>query len=123
MPLLAPREVKTITVGMVATSATRTAALSPTTGTRIRIISIGIAAHALTTDPGRISVYFGTGANIGTNAGNEIAENRRAVIDITDRIVFNSEDGPVGAVDAVVSVRTSATLTNGTALIITYRQE
>jgi len=53
-------------------------------------------------------VYFGTGTNITTNAGKEIAN---FFMDLTDNpsdgIVFPQDSGPIGAADDVISIRSS----------------
>lgn len=103
------------------TATTRATAITPTSGKRVRIIAIRYNTQVA--DAHRTEVYFGTGANITTTAGKEIDEFTAAAANVTGGIVFNEGEGPAGAVDEVVSVRSSATLGTGDAVIITYREE
>ena len=104
-----------------AASSTRATVLTPTSGKAIRIISIEVNYD--NTSGLLIEVYFGTGANIGTNAGKEISE---GVYDRDDfhnhRVSWPDGGGPVGAVDDVLSIR-STVATGNTGIIVHYREE
>jgi len=86
--------------GTVATLAT------PTSGTRARIVYLSAMFDSGTA--ASFEVYFGTGTNITTNAGKEIAN---FFMDLTDNpsdgIVFPQDSGPIGAADDVISIRSS----------------
>ena len=103
-------------------STTRATLLTPTSGKKVRIISLEVtgqdaAAH-------NIETYFATGANITTNAGKEIAE---PLVDLTDAPNYHEPSpdggGPVGAVDDVVSMRCSTAPTTASIVHVKYREE
>lgn len=105
-----------------ANSATRATVITPTAATRIRVVSVRVVADGLTTDPDRIEIYFGTGANIDATPANAIGAY------ITGRAGSDGEGwpdggGPVGAVDAVLSWRTSTETETGLRIIVQYREE
>ena len=101
-------------------STTVATALTPTSGKKVRIISVLIAFEGSTSNG--LEVYFGTGANIGTTGGKEIAEAHQAAI---GPVFFAWPDGagPVGAADDVVSLRGTAAVAEDVDLIVTYREE
>ena len=128
MPLLSPREVKTITLAVAATSVTRATIITPTAGTRVRIISVSVAAHALTTDPGRVGVYFGTGAAYATNTTTVIGEIEFHKKDTTYsgyEVIgpFAIDNGPIGAKDAVVSWATEIETETAMRVTVVYTEE
>ena len=115
-------EVKTVRLTTGATSTTVSTELTPTSGKKVRVISIDLVTDSATA--ANFEVYFGTGANITSNAGKEIVETR---LD-TDNVPFFTKTwpdggGPVGAADDVVSIRTSADIGTGGFGILTYREE
>lgn len=103
-------------------STTRVTVATPASGKKIRIISCH-TTHGSTTGSHN-EVYFGTGANIGSNAGKEIIG---AIVDALDfpafGLVWPDGAGPVGAVDDVVSFRTQFNVTTNSFVIILYREE
>ena len=115
-------EVTQTTVDVGATSASRQTLLTPTSGKKARIISVQVASAVLTTAPGRVSVYFGTGAAYTTTIANAIGE---FVPTITGQqnIVFPDGGGPVGAVDAVVSGITETETETALRYTLAYREE
>jgi hypothetical protein len=96
----------------------------PSSGTskKIRIISVGVMSAANSTDPSRIEVYFGTGANITTNAGKEVAEMYTGTSG-ADREVWPDGGGPVGIANEILSWRTSAETETALSIIVHYREE
>lgn len=104
------------------TSTTRITVATPTTGKSIRLISCMVSLNSATVS--RFQVYFGTGANILTNAGKEIFE---AFCDVVDepnaRIVWPDGGGPVGAVNEVVSLIADPDIGTNGDVIIHYREE
>jgi len=70
-------------------------------------------------------VYFGTGANIGSDATKIIAEQYLDVgaNEANTAVVFPDGAGPVGAVDDVVSIRTSTDIGANGIVNIIYREE
>jgi hypothetical protein len=105
------------------TPTTTTAILvDPTSGKKIRIVSLGLSNASTTV--AQLEVYFGIGATIATNAGKEIAN-----IDI-DRgiegyhfISWPEGGGPVGAADDNLSIREDVSTASNMMLIVLYREE
>ena len=104
------------------TSTTRATILTPSAGKKVRVLSVRYSTQDATAHG--IEIYFGTGANITTNAGSEIDEARAAADDSTI-VPFFAPDGAgtIGAADEVLSGRVGATLSSGTIVIVTYREE
>ena len=104
-------------------SNTRATLVTPTSGKKARIVYITLFSASATGDS--FQVYFATGAGIGTTAGKEIAW---VYLDVTDlpsiTIVFPDGGGPVGAVDDVISIRTSnSDLAGNGQFLVGYREE
>ena len=114
-------DVKTITATIGATSASRNTALTPTSGKKVRIISIDVAGK-LTTAPDRVGIYFGTGAAYTTNPASAIAQGYLGTTGDFSR-TWPDGGGPVGAVDEVVSWITETETETGMDSTITYREE
>ena len=105
------------------TTTTRETIITPTSGKRVRIISCDCINNDGTITDGS-EVYFGTGTNITTNPASAI-------------FLFDGEvggprvlgrgwpdgAGPVGAVDAVVSLRGIGGTAANTKALINYREE
>jgi len=100
-------DIKTARSSATASNTVATLA-TPTSGTRARIVYLSAIFDNGTA--ASFEVYFGTGANITTNAGKEIAN---FFLDLTDnpsdQLVFPQDSGPVGAADEVISIRSSGT--------------
>ena len=98
-----------LTVRDSSTASTSVATLlTPTTGLKARILYITVTFDNGTA--AAFEVYFGTGTNITTNAGKEIADFFLDLVDKpSDHIVFSEDYGPVGAIDDVISIRSSGT--------------
>jgi hypothetical protein len=115
-------EVKTLYVATSGTSTTKATAITPTTGKRIRMISVQAVSGSATA--ANFEVYFHTGANITTTAAKAIF---LANLD-TDTRPYESHiwpegKGPLGAVNEVVSIRTSADITTNGYFVFTYKEE
>jgi len=109
-----------VTIG--ATSVTRAAALTPSALRRVRVISVSTVSNGLTTAPGRVGVWFGTGAEYVTTADNAIV----AFVPGTtgfQSMVWPDGDGPLGEVDEVVSWNTTTETETALFLTIVYREE
>ena len=119
-------EVKSL-LGTIGNTTTRATLITPTSGKKVRLISVVIPNDDDITDD--YEVYFGTGANITTTAANAIFQSsiRRgdvtAVFNTGRSIVWPDGAGPVGAVDAVVTGRRSVASGNTQNLIFQYREE
>jgi len=105
------------------TSTTRTTACTPTSGKKIRAIAVFMFTTSSTA--AAFEVYFGTGANIGSDATKIIAEQYLDVgaNEANTAVVFPDGAGPVGAVDDVVSIRTSTDIGANGIVNIIYREE
>lgn len=103
-------------------STTRATIATPTAGKKIRLLSVQLAMTS--TVISRFEVYFGTGADITTTPA-------KAVLDVILDVDFwpsffaawPDGAGPVGAVDDVLSFRTSANTSTDARIIVLYREE
>ncbi len=115
-------EVKSIVHSSTSDSTTRATALTPSSGKKIRVISCRLTNASLTVVG--VEVYFGTGALITTTPEKAIDY---ALLDIEDfavaTILWPDGGGPIGVVNEVVSLRTSANISGNVRLIIHYREE
>lgn len=115
-------EVKTARKTTVSNSTTRVTMATPTSGKKIRILSVRSSSKSATATP--FEIYFGTGANITTNAGKEVDNPN---LDLTDQpnafASWPDGAGPVGAADDVVSLRTEDDITTTGRVIVSYREE
>lgn len=101
-------DVKAQTAIITATQTARKTLITPTSGKRVRVISVmfGLALAADTT----AEVYFGTAAGIDTTPTKAIARGtvtRHLTNDTSTDLhpIFPDGGGPIGAVDEVVSHR------------------
>ncbi len=115
-------EVKAARLVSVDDSTTRATIATPASGKKIRIIALQVWTDSTTAAV--VEVYFDTGTNITSNAGNEIAEPRLDLDDFSHfDMVWPDGGGPVGGADEVVSLRTTANITVAVRIIIHYREE
>lgn len=114
--------VLSIVVTIGATSAARATALSPTTGKRVRIVSVQVTSHGLTTDPDAVSVYFHTGSDFTSDTSKIIAVFAPGTSGAQD-MTWGDGSGPRGDVDEVVSWRTETETETALHLVISYREE
>ena len=103
-------------------SSTRVTLVTPTAGKKVRIL------HAfLITESGTVTqfeLYFGTGANIGTDVTKYILESLLDLIDLPSVQVGSLDGGgKAGAVDEVVSMRTAVDIAASGTFAILYREE
>ncbi len=103
-------------------SSTRVTVATPTSGTRIRMVSIILMNFSATTS--QLQVYFDTGANIDTDISKAIGA-ARLDNDHTPNLVAAWPDGagPVGAVDDVISLRATPDVTTNAVIVCQYREE
>lgn len=114
--------VLTIRLLSVSDSTTRVTIITPTVGTRVRILSVRTKTQSTTGT--NFETYFGTGANIGTTAANAIFEPRLdADLHFNDGQGWPDGGGPVGEVDEVVSARTTSNISGDGTWLIAYREE
>ena len=115
-------EVKRAYKGSVSDSTTRVTIFTPTSGKKIRIISIDIST--LTPTAALVEIYLGTAASAGTDDTKHITQ---PYLDLDlDGHAFRSwpdGGGPIGAVDEVLSLRTDTNVTTSVRVQITYREE
>ena len=94
-------DVKSIGIVVGATAVNRATVLTPSSGKKVRIISVEVAG-SVTNAPDRVGIYFGTGAAYLTTAANVIAEGNIALDDDFYRS-WPDGGGPIGDADEVVS--------------------
>lgn len=112
-------EVKPVRVSN--TSSTTTGrAVTPGPGLALRIVSVEIV-HTGATANG-LEVYFGTGTNLGTNAGKEITEERSAAVGSEFR-AWPEGGGPIGGPGEPISTRGTDSVAQAVTCIIHYREE
>ncbi len=114
-------ETKTVFLATSGTSTTKATIITPITGHRVRIHSIFMNTVSATAS--QFEVYFDTGANITSDATKAIAA---CTLD-TDTQAFETvqfgDNGPIGVVDDVVSIRTSVDITTNGNFTIVYHEE
>ena len=114
-------DVKTKVVAIGATSASINTAIDPTSGKKIRVISLNLAANDATA-PDLVGVYFGTGATYLTNPASAIHQFKMEAFG--DRFVsWPDGGGPVGAADDNLSWITQTEIGTIMNLTIVYREE
>jgi hypothetical protein len=109
---------------MGGTSGSRNTALTPTSGTKVRIITINTHTLDLTTDPEIVYIYFGTGAAYTTNPEKALVAVRHGAGDGSlQNANWSVGGGPIGVVDEVVSWLTETETETGLFLTLHYREE
>lgn len=116
-------EVKTEWKQVVGTSATRDTFITPTSGKKIRIISVNFQHYGMTTDPDRWEIYFGTGVNISSTTTKAIGAYYPGASRGSDSQTWPDGAGPVGAADDVVSWRATTEAETAGSLTVHYREE
>jgi len=115
-------EVATVRLGTVADSSTRVTVVTPSSGKKIRIVSVGLHNRDVTRS--LFQVYFGTGASITTNPTKAIHEAHLGADHVGNSlVVWPDGGGPVGAADEVVSLAAAPDITTSGAVILHYREE
>ncbi len=103
-------------------STTRITAVTPAAGKRLRLISYQLSNSSVTAI--RFEVYFGAGANIAVDLNKAVAD---IILDIDNiastAMVWPDGGGPVGAVNEVLSFRTTIDVGANAYGIIHYREE
>jgi len=115
-------EVKMDRLALAASTSVQTVA-TPTSGKRIRLIGYFLSLGSNSANLA-VELYFGTGANIGSDDTKAISNPHLEQTDASEAVVGNFPDGagPIGAVDDVVSVRFNDTGDNVRVVVI-YREE
>ena len=114
-------EVKTARLATVSPANTRVTILTPTSGKKVRIVSCQLSCNNAGLNI--LEVYFGTGANITTNAGKEVMEVHLGAAVTAFGLTWPDGGGPVGVANEVVSLRVSADITVTGRVVISYREE
>lgn len=115
-------EVKSLYKVTATNSTTKATMLTPTSGMRIRIVSVQAVSGSAT--EAVFEVYFHTGANIAADTAKAIfIAYLDKALTACARQTWDAGAGPLGAVDDVVSVRTSADVASDGHFVITYREE
>jgi len=114
-------ETKQVYLATASPSTTKATIITPAAAKRVRIHSIFMNTASATAS--QFEVYFHTGANITSDATKAIAA---CTLD-TDTQAFETvqfgNDGPVGAVGEVVSIRTGTDITTNGNFTIVYHEE
>ena len=108
--------------GGPSTSLTRDTIVTPTSGKKIRIVSIQVSTRGLTTDPIQVQFYFGTGAAYTTTAGKVIGQYAPSTTGNKEQ-TWPDGGGPVGAADDVLSWRTDTETETSYEATVHYREE
>lgn len=104
-----------------ANSTARDTVATPTSGKKIRIISVNVRVNGAVDS---FEVYFGTGTNITSNTAKAITQGRVAAANEERSVTWPDGAGPVGAVDEVLSIRkTAAVAGENLEIIAVYREE
>lgn len=114
-------DIKSQSVVVGATSVNRATVVTPTSGKKIRVVSVKLASNSAT-NPDKIGVYFGTGAAYLTNPTTVIGEYHTGA-DGSDGQEWPDGGGPIGAVDAVLSWITETETEVGLDITVQYREE
>jgi hypothetical protein len=114
-------ETKTVFLATPNPSTTKATIITPAATKRVRIHSIFINTASATA--AQFEVYFGTGANITSDPTKAIAA---CTLD-TDTQAFETvqfgNDGPIGGIGEVVSIRTATDITTNGNFTIVYHEE
>ena len=115
-------EIKSIRLRGVSPTTTRVTVLTPTPGKKIRVISYQMVSADATVIV--FELYFGTGAQINTDNTKAVGE---AILDVVDfpsaSLAWPDGGGPVGAVNEVLSMRSTADIASDMRLVVHYREE
>jgi hypothetical protein len=113
-------EVKTIFTSH--TSATKGTKITPASGKQVRMISLIISTTDTTAT--KVEVYFGAGANIASVSDTAIAKvSFPATVGERFNHVWPDGAGPIGAADAVVSVRCDGAVSADVLVVMQWREE
>ncbi len=114
-------ETKTLYVATSGTSTTKATAITPAAAKRIRIHQVSMTSASATA--ANFEVYFDTGDNITSTPANAICiANLDTDVRPSEQFYFG-DDGPVGGVGKVVSIRTSADITTNGYFVFVYHEE
>ncbi len=115
-------EIKSVRKTTISDSTNRATVFTPTSGKKIRLVSIQVMTATATET--LMEIYFGTGTTIATNAGKEVI-NVGMVPDVLRNfaMVWPDGGGPLGATNDVLSVRTSANISTAGYILSQYREE
>lgn len=115
-------EVKQTAKFTASDSSTRVTLLTPTSGKKVRVISVLAGTGSATGT--NCELYFGTGAQFTTDVSKAIFIARLDNdIEMTKFLSWPDGGGPVGAVDEVVSMRTNDNITSSVVFMVHYREE
>ncbi len=120
-------EVKSERVQTASNTTTRFTVATPTAGKKARMISAAWVNTNGTIDP-IVEIYFGTGAAVSTTSSKVIMEDFLHALDQTGvhhtaRYTWPDGAGPVGAVDDVISARSTIDLATSGRVVVSWREE
>ena len=114
--------IKTFFKNTASDSTSRATLVTPTSGKKIRVISIQCANSSAAT--AIFEVYFDTGTTIASDATKAIFVTMLLTgTQLHDGMVWSPGSGPLGDVNDVVSIRTSADVGTSGWFVIVYREE
>jgi len=114
-------ETKTVYLATASPSSTAVAIITPAAAKRVRIHSIFMNTASATAS--QFEVYFDTGANIAADATKAIAACTLDLGICDFATIQFGEDGPVGAIGDVVSIRAATDITTNGNFTIVYHEE
>lgn len=114
-------ETKTLTQKTTGTSTTKATMITPRATKRVRILSVALGNLGATST--EMEVYFGTGTDIDSATTKAIFTGTADVDYASSALSYTPENGPVGAIGEVVSIRTATDITTNGRVTISYRQE
>jgi len=114
-------ETKTVTQKTAGTSTTKATMITLRATKRVRIQSVALDNLGATSTS--IEVYFGTGANIDADVTKGIFTGTADADYASASINFGKDEGPIGAIGEVISIRTAVDITTNGRVTISYREE
>lgn len=115
------RETKQFYKATSGTSTTKVTLVTPAATKRIRINSIFMATGSATLST--FEAYFGTGANITSDATKGIVLVSLDTDTQASHPILFGDNGPLGGIGEVVSMRTGTDITTNGTFVIVYREE
>lgn len=106
----------------IVSSTARTTLVTPTSGKKIRVISVRITFDGAGGQ--RAAAWFGTGAYLPTNPEKAVDEvHNGGLAGTRSGMVWPDGGGPVGAVDEVLSIGLGVSLADRVRFLVIYREE
>jgi hypothetical protein len=114
--------VQTAVVTIPASSRDRATIITPASGKKIRVISYRVVSDGLSTDPDRVSIFFGTGTAYTTTPASAVGEGSPGTTGSFGEI-FPDGGGPVGSADEILAWLTETETETAMRITVHYREE